>query len=321
MNPPRIFVSCPDYNVPSGGVRRLYRHVDVLRSHGLAAVILHDKPGFRCTWFANNTPVLAAGQVALSPSDYLVVPEIGGPALANRAPGVPKLIFNQNAYFTFRGWPVTGDDGPNPYRNPDVVATLTVSDDNLEYLRYAFSGLKTYRIHYGIDQLFAPCWPKKRALAYMPRKNAADLAQVVNLLRVRGALAGWELVAIDGLPEPQVAERLASCMVFLSFGHPEGCPLPPLEAMASGCVVVGYHGRGGREYFKPEFSYPVETGDVISFARAVEEALSRENAEPGFLEQRGRMALEYVRKQYSPEREMQDIIEVWRTILGSSGNH
>jgi glycosyltransferase involved in cell wall biosynthesis len=74
--------------------------------------------------------------------------------------------------------------------------------------------------------------------------------QVLNILHARGVLDGWEVISIDGLPEHEVAERLRSCAVFLSFGHPEGCPLPPLEAMASGCVVVGYHGRGGREYFK-----------------------------------------------------------------------
>ena len=31
----------------------------------------------------------------------------------------------------------------------------------------------------------------------------------------------------------------------------EAFPLTPLEAMASGCVVVGHHGNGGREYAGP----------------------------------------------------------------------
>ena len=107
------------------------------------------------------------------------------------------------------------------------------------------------------------------------RKHADEAVQVLNILRCRRALEGWDLVAIDGLPEHEVAKRLAECAIFLSFGYPEGCPLPPLEAMASGCVVVGYHGWGGREYFKPTFSDPIEAGDIIGFARAAEKAIRK----------------------------------------------
>jgi len=103
--------------------------------------------------------------------------------------------------------------------------------------------------------------------------------------------------------------------VFLSFGYPEGFSLPPVEAMASGCVVVGYHGRGGREYFDPSFSYPVEAGDIIGFAQTVEELLKQELSAPGTLENQGKKAMEFVRVNYSPEREAKEIIEILRTIF------
>ena len=254
-------------------------------------------------------------QAVLSQNDVLVVPEIFAGSLAKIAPGIPKVIFNQNAYFTFRGWPMEGWQGTAPYSLSEVMAVFAVSKDNLEYLRYAFPNLNAYRIHYGIDRIFSPNWPKRRALAYMPRKNAEDVVQVLNILRGRGALEGWELVAIDALPEQEVARRLGGCAAFLSFGNPEGCPLPPLEAMASGCVVVGYHGRGGREYFDPAFSYPVEVGDIIGFVRAVEEMLHKEKAEPGTLERQGRKAVQFVQANYSPEREAAGIVEAWQSIF------
>ena len=315
--PSRILLLCPDNDSPSGGVRRLYRHADVLRAHGHAAAMVHERPGFRCTWFANDTPVIAMSEADLTTNDYLMIPDIFVALLPNLAPGVPKVIFNQNAYLTFSGWPVEGWDGKPPYRHPDVIATFAVSDDNIEYLRYSFPELPVHRIHYGIDPLFAPRWPKRRELAYMPRKNAQDVVQVLNILRCRGALNGWELTAIDALPEHEVAERLRSCAAFFSFGNPEGCPLPPLEAMASGCVVVGYHGRGGREYFDQAFSYPVEAGDIVGFARAVEEMLAREQAGPGTMERQAKQAMEFVRGKYPPEQEAKDIMEIWRTILHS----
>src|SRR3712207_7225539 len=46
----------------------------------------------------------------------------------------------------------------------------------------------------------------------------------------------------------------------------EGCPCPPKEAMASGCVTVGYHGMGGRDYITPAHAFPVPQGDVVAFA-------------------------------------------------------
>ena len=39
----RIFYFCPDLEVKSGGVRRLYRHVDILVRNGFSAAILHAK--------------------------------------------------------------------------------------------------------------------------------------------------------------------------------------------------------------------------------------------------------------------------------------
>jgi GT2 family glycosyltransferase/tetratricopeptide (TPR) repeat protein len=285
----RVLVLCPDNPAPSGGIRRLYRHADLLRSFGRAAFVVHTAPGFRCTWFANATPVMCAAEAASTPADVVVVPEVYGPNLAAVAPGVPKVIFNQNAYLTFRGYPAEGLEGPSPYRSPEVVAVFAVSEDNAAYLRFAFPGLTVRRLHYGIDPHFAPR-PKRRLVTYMPRKNAEEVVQVLNLLRSRGALQGWELQALDGLPEAAVAAALAESAIFLSFGHPEGCPLPPLEAMACGCLVVGYHGRGGHEYFRPEFSLPVEAGDVVGFAKAAETVLRRGLRESAWLEGLGARA-------------------------------
>ena len=60
-----------------------------------------------------------------------------------------------------------------------------------------------------------------------------------------------------------------------------------MEAMASGCVVIGYHGRGGKEYFQRSFSYPIEAGDIVGFAKAVESVLAREKESRGQLERPG----------------------------------
>jgi len=54
----RLLFVCPDIQKPSGGIKQIYRQVDVLNKNGFEAYILHDNPGFKCNWFANKTPVL-----------------------------------------------------------------------------------------------------------------------------------------------------------------------------------------------------------------------------------------------------------------------
>lgn len=315
--PKRVYVYCHDSDFPCGGIRRLYRHVDVLCKHGVDATIVHRRPGFRCTWFVNETPIRVRSQVKPIRNDYVVLPEAAGPDLLTLAPGVPTVIFNQNAYLTFLGYPATGPNGSYPYSSPDVRAVLTVSDDNTNYLRYAFPKQRFFRIHHGIDPIFAPSRPKRKAIAYMPRKHADDAVQVFNLLRCHGALNGWEIVPIERMNELEVAERLANSAFFFSFGYPEGFGIPPIEAMACGCVVVGFHGWGGREFFLPEFSYPIDNGDVLAFARTAEQVLRTHTDQPATFDEMSRRAVNFVRANFTAEQEEHDILNAWNYITSA----
>ena len=104
-------------------------------------------------------------------------------------------------------------------------------------------------------------------------------------------------------------------LIFLSFSYQEGCGLPPMEAMACGCLVIGYDGRGGREYFNNKFSYPIERGDIISFAKTIEEVISRYNKDHNIFDEERQKASEYIRKTYSTEKETEDILQFWTKII------
>lgn len=91
-------------------------------------------------------------------------------------------------------------------------------------------------------------------VACMPRKNrplAEQIQQVADacLAELPGA-PGLEWVSIHKMTRQEVAAELASCHLFLSTGFPEGFGLPPLEAMATGCVPIGFTGFGGWEYMR-----------------------------------------------------------------------
>jgi Glycosyl transferases group 1 len=311
-----IFILCPDDNTPWGGIRKLYRHADVLNQLGLAAAILHQQPGFRCTWFPHQTRIAYSNQTTFAPTDVLVLPEIYSASLARIAPGIRKVIFNQNCYNTFRGYGLQMDNHLCPYIHPQVIAALTVSHDSFEYLRYAFPTLRIYRLRYGIDRkLFAYHAQKKPLICFMPRKQHSDAEQVLNILRFRNALNGFQVLPLANRAEGEVAAALRDSRLFLSFGYPEGFGLPPAEAMACGCLTIGYHGNGGREYFRPELAFPIEVGDILGFARTVEEVLCCLRQSPETFESRTRRASEFIHEEYSLKHEAEDIQRTWRAIL------
>lgn len=85
-----------------------------------------------------------------------------------------------------------------------------------------------------------------------------------------------------------------------------------------GCLVIGYDGRGGREYFKDEVSYPIEGGDIISFAKTVEEVIGRYNMNQSMVGEKRQKASEFIKKTYSPEKQTEEIVRCWKQIIAKS---
>jgi glycosyltransferase involved in cell wall biosynthesis len=314
MSKPTIYMFAPDFSQPLGGMRMLYRHVDVLNANGLEAAIVHKDKEFEVGWFKHQTRVLR-GAVKMKDEDIAVYSEIAGPKILELAKGKRKVIFNQNAYYTFFGYPLL-EKVKTPYVHREVVATIVVSEDSKNYLSYAFPKLAVHRIFYSIDpKLFYITGKKKKQICFMPRKNVEDARQVLNILRYRGALDGWKVVAIEKKSQAEAAEILRDSLLFLSFGHPEGFGLPPAEAMACGCIVAGYHGNV-REFLTSEHGFPIEMGDVVGYARTVEEILQRFSSDIEGLRKVAKAGAAIVRDKYSEQAERHSIVRCWQTIIG-----
>jgi hypothetical protein len=311
----RILVPAIDWTRPAGGVRKLYRHVDVLNANGIEALVMHQQPGFRCQWFENSTAVSAFDEVwPPRPTDIIMTPEILAWQFVTLAPGTPKIIFNQNAYQTF-AWRTEQYD-VNPYLEADFRATIVVSEDSRAYIQHAFPRQTVFRIRYSIDpRLFFFDAAKKRQIAYMPRKKEKDAAQVLAILKYRGMLDKYHVVRIEDMTEAQTAQILRESAIFLSFSTQEGWGLPPMEAIACGCVTIGYDGRGGAEYFKEPYGTPIESEDVPRFAAATEHAIRAIETNPAAMLERTRQASEFIHQAYSSKQEAKDITTTWRQII------
>jgi glycosyltransferase involved in cell wall biosynthesis len=308
---PTVYYLCPDHPTPSGGVRAIYRHVDLLNAAGIEATVLHHRRGFSCRWFEHSTAVTAAPSVTLTPRDVLVVPEIYGPYL-ERLPEGPRLVaFNQNAYLTFARL------APRQRLSyARFEAAMTVSRDSAEYLRFAFPGLDVSVVPNSIDaDLFSPDGglPPRR-LATMPRKRPDDAAQILRLLGDR--LEGWEVVEIEGRPEAEVAALLRESPIFLALGRQEGFGLPAAEAMASGCFVVGFPGFGGRELFDPQCSGPVEDGDILGAAARLAGAIDLYESRPSQLREAGMRARRRIVEAWTPAEQRRELLDFFVALLG-----
>ena len=165
--------------------------------------------------------------------------------------GARCVVYCQNWAYLYSGLP----EATRLDRLP--VRYLAVSDPVARYIALALDIAPPPVLRPAIDpaRFFPP--PAKPSpdpvrVAFMPRKNKGLAGLILRLARERAERRGrrLECVAIENLAPDGVAQALRSCHVFLATGFPEGCPLPPLEALACGCLVAGFAGFGGFDYLR-----------------------------------------------------------------------
>lgn len=339
-----IYYLCSSDKTIAGGVKKAYQHVDILNTLGYSAYILHIEMGFRYNWFQNNTPLAYVERLdgpitiydknnhpslypPISKYDLLVLPENTAYTLAPHllALGLCFVIFNQNAYLTFfhekqKQHPFSATRGKEqlePYYNKNLLGTLVVSEDSLNYMKFGFPHLDNlYRIHLSIDfNLFSYQPKKKKQIAYMTRKRNTHSTQVTSLLRERNTLIDWTFVPIDNMTEYQVAEILKESALFLSFCKTEGSPLTLLEAMSCGCLVIGYHGQGGKEILKKPYGYPINDSEIVTFAKTAESIILDYNHNIHYYFEKARLASEFVQHTFSNAHETADLKKAWTSVI------
>ncbi len=280
----RIIYLCPAENAPSGGIKVIYRHAELLHAMGAEAFVLHPFDlGFRCSWFDHAAPLLDT--LALDASrDFVVIPEIWagifGPQC--QAQGVRYAIFVQNGYMTHPILP--GHDHAlmrAAYCRADLV--LTISSDTAAMIRLNYPDIDPSRLlpaRYSVDARFDArprTAAKTRLITYMPRKMAAHAARVVFALG-QHLPPGWTLAPIHDVDEATCAAMLGRSSIFLAFSEFEGLPLPPLEAAVAGNLVIGYTGQGASDYWAAPQFVEVAQGDIIGFVEAARRAAERMDA-------------------------------------------
>lgn len=252
---------------PTGGVKIIYQHCDLLTEAGYDARPVH-LGDFAVDWFDHRCQPLTGPEARrrARPDDILVVPE-RIPEAAAPYPCRTKLAFVQN------GGLVDDALGGKRYEDFGFTGVLCCSPHVSEFMATRTS-LPRHTVTNGIRlDLFTPAPEPRRpnTVLYLKRKSSWRLGpEAIRRLPddVRGGISIIE--APGTCAEAEMVRFYQEADIFMALGFPEGFALPPLEAMACGCAVVGFAGGGGLTHMHDgETALVVRDGDVDGLAQAL----------------------------------------------------
>ena len=228
----------------SGGIKTAYRHAELLTEMGFDACVYQPEgpPG----WFETRAKVLKS-LTQPAPSDVLVFPEaINGPLveLARARTPAKKVLYCQAQYYLlFNAIP------PEDYRTLGFDRVACQSEIAKGFLERVLHFENVAVIPCAIDPtLFRPR-EKSMQIAAITKKLPREAAAIHSVFRLKyPELRSVPWAILENASEREIAETFGRSSIVLSLPFLESFGLVPLEAMASGAIVVGFHGHGALEY-------------------------------------------------------------------------
>jgi glycosyltransferase involved in cell wall biosynthesis len=303
-----IVFFCPSPTVINGGIKHIFRMAETLAGLGYQACVF-EQSAQRPNWFHSSAPVVGeeifhniAGHVFVLPEDQ--------PKILEDFKHFPnkKVIYSQNHFYGALG---IGD--AESYADYGVTDILCSSRTIYDHAQLRHPKLKAYVIPCAVDrQIFKPAATKENIIAYMPRKRSIEATYLYDMFRFTYPHnKAWTWQELSGLGEGDVAQALGKAKVFLSLSRLEGFGLTPLEAMASGCVVAGFTGIGGREYATSENGFWVNEDDFSACVEALGKAVAMAvNGAENMTN-----AVSQTLAAYTPQTFKQAVKECWTQIL------
>ena len=266
----RVIFMVPRNSGASGGVKTLYEHAQVLLRAGVDARLLARREAYISADWGMEVPV-HIGNFQVQSGDVFVWPEVSRPSTIMRInrPDVRNVLFVQNHFYVFQVLP--DYSALARLRLSSIIA----SSKSIQKFLHRYLDLSNVPlIPCAIEHLCGNSISKINQISLMPRKRVFEAAFIKKMLR-RCFIdaAKYEWLEIDDMAHSQVMNNLAGSKIFLSLQKMEGFGLPALEAMAAGCLVVGFTGQGGAEYANSDNGIWVNEDDVEAAAGAVAKAV------------------------------------------------
>ena len=324
MNDRRIIYVERPKSFPTGGTKAIYRQVEILHEHGFPAfVAIHRKP--KMDFYGSKAPLLIFGSIflrsrasirrAVRPGDIWVIPEVYGSYMRALTDTPAKRIMLCQGHYAL-------PFASNPHLGIaefGAHSLLVTTESQMQFFRHVYQAndvpyIQGYEVN---RKIFSPAAQKKRQIAFMPRKLPADATFIEATFKRRySRYADVPWVSIDRLAQHDVARILSESAVFLSLSHKDSLGLPPLEAMACGCICAGFHGDGGKTYMTSENGWWANDGDWLTCIDGLAAALALFDSDTGDVRSY-RRAIESTVERYSPQRLEAAVLGYWRRELAT----
>ena len=266
---PRIIYHLFETHAPRGGHKVSLRHVEALNALGFDAVAWLPLGEPAPMWMEHGATVEATGD--LRDDDILVLPEDATVLLKRHAASPQrKVVFCQNHFLAaMQGLGVLTSTEAAAYRDY-MACSRTVA---LWLSRFVAHDSIAVVPAFADERRFRPA-DKEPVFACTPRKRPMEFAAIRTMVsRLYRGPGRWRVDALHTATEVEVASSFGHASLYLSLSRLEGLGMTTLEAMASGCVPVGFAGIGGREYATSMNGLWVDEDDLEGCADALVRAM------------------------------------------------
>ncbi|OCX66409.1 hypothetical protein BFP70_05135 [Thioclava sp. SK-1] len=353
MTAQRFLFLCPDISGPAGGAAVIYDMVTTLRDAGRDAAVVHGHAGGHYPDYPTQVPrfwddrllrgrhhhtrrarghaklylAQARNQLRkgdnpkldLRRTDVIIVPELWLSDALSAYPDQTLCGLVQNPFYLLDAHATAQARGQDLSRQIHTfLSTSDICHDHLDLIG-APTPLK-FRVSMHPDKI--PFVDTKDALiTYMPRKRP-DMARLIHqALERRGQLQGFKLQALDHMPRTQVIEHLGRSQFFISLMHHESLGFPAAEAMAAGCVVIGFDGLGGAEYFDHDVGFPIPEGNAFGIVAQVEQAIAALRLDPHCFDTLRQRAAHRIQDRYPTSGFQAGVLDCWATLERNLSNN
>jgi len=270
----KIFHILPKNLIPSGGIKVHYQLCQLERELGYDSFIVYDDILKVPTWFAYNVRHITTvdmHRMADKKKDVIVGWEDVEPLL--RSGFYHKVSYIQGEVFVnranlYHGITLWFSNDFNRLAVPHLA-------DNDWYIVTPFIDKSVF--NYSVDEDYT----KRKYMFSIQERKAGH--EAFNKLRAELDFPSTAFLQdicqmhfIQDCHEQDFANQLRDTKIFITHTYPEGFGLPALEAMASGCLVVGFTGGGGNTYMEHGSNCLIASkdGDYKTLGRMLEIAHS-----------------------------------------------
>ncbi len=290
----------------SGGIQIIYEHCQMLnKKYNVNVLSMGGKfSSIDPDWFEHNCKLgYYKNEIdKIDEATFIVIPEVI-PEEVEKFPRGRKFLFVQN-------WALFKKE----YDYSLYEGLISLEGYCAEYIKkYVKLPIFTVRNGINLKEFYYKGNLKEEGRIFLLyRKNQKEIDRFLFNLPKEIYERYNVIVGKKHLDKNELIKEYQKAEIFLSFSYPEGFALPPLEAMACGCVVIGYTGGGGKSHMiNGETAIVLEDGDYKGVEKGLIKILG-DNRLKSILKKNALLKA----KEYSLEAMYKSVENLWHEIGG-----